>query len=243
MADERLTVARSEKALIAASAHWCVAMRAQWGWSVEKLVERCEIVAETIRYLTMPPSVEEVEQLEAAKSKTLPRWLRLARYADELQSAGIEAHQRWPRPRSWYTKHPSEADPFDCCYPMLFRDEYYFLELCEQLGDARRRSLKRFVRGIVEPYTANVDAFDRLAADFGMDVGAAQAETASPQARSIRDDVAVIGRRVHRMTQNQRDLLLFLSQQKILDWWIDVATRADAKGTNLVKLIDNALAE
>jgi hypothetical protein len=155
---------RSEKALIAAAADWCRSVRAHFEWSSEDFARECSHAARWLRFANGVPTAAEIEMLEAGRVTLLPRWLRSAERA-ELDPV---ARDHWPRPRTWFTHDYTGGDPFDCSYPLLFRDEYYFLEDLNQMPEDDRRALRRFTTGWNSLHKIKKDVVERLLADLNV---------------------------------------------------------------------------
>jgi hypothetical protein len=159
------TSPRKETQLVVAAAQWCKEARAHFGWSEADLVQQCIDVQYPFRF-GEPPTEQDVTDLESGSLKHLPRWLRYARFAVEKASLSPELRAQWPGERTWFTYSYEGGDPFDCSYPLVFRDEFYLLEALSSLPGDRFRATKRFVMAMASPYISTHDAAARLLSDF-----------------------------------------------------------------------------
>lgn len=134
---------RTERALVKAAAEWLKTERERIGWSIDEMIERILDIAGDFTFGDPRPTADDVAALERGEGKHLPRWLRLAHYA--IEHAGLESNSArlaWLGKRNWY--HAMPPHPFDACHPLMFVDEYRFLEELSMMGETRRRALRRF---------------------------------------------------------------------------------------------------
>lgn len=228
---EKSAYPRSEKKLIAAAADWCRGARAHFNWSVEDLAKECALAAQWLRFANAIPTIEEIETLESGAARQLPRWLRSARYAVERATLESRDRERWPRPRTWFSYDSTDADAFDCSYPLLFRDEYYFLEDLNSMEEEDRRALRRFTSAWVGPYITRKDAVTRLLADFGVTFERAIADDAEVK---LIDDA-------RKLDSWKRNILIALAADKnalrVIGQYIDRMTAAEADIGELIELV------
>jgi len=221
---------RSEKMLIAAAAKWCRAVRNHFQWSVEDLARECDAATEWLRFANAIPTKEDIETLEAEQVKRLPRWLRSARYAVERAELSSRSQEAWPLPRTWFTYDYTGGDAFDCSYPLVFRDEYYFFEDLNQMAEDDRRALRRFTSAWLSPYPNRKDVVERLLSDFGVTF---EQEVADP----VESDLLHNARK---LSSSAQQMLLVMSEDpqnlKIVAQYVDRMRAADATIAELIDL-------
>lgn len=185
---------RTERALVQGASEWLKAERARLGWSVENLIERIHSIAEDFTFGDALPNMNDVEALERAEGLHLPLWLRLAHYAIEhAAQPGNPERLAWVGSRNWF--HAAPPHPFDACHALLFVDEYRFLEELGQMGEARRRALRRFTTQFWRSRSDKErnDHARRFLSEFDIDLTDIRVE--GPEEKSLLDRFATMSPR------------------------------------------------
>ncbi|HEX8443956.1 MAG TPA: hypothetical protein VF631_09955 [Allosphingosinicella sp.] len=127
---------RSEKALVTDGILWVRERREQLGWSQAKLAIRSTKMRAYLGEICPAPTEADVSAFEAGELRQLPRWLKLAAYAFEFVTVPREERAAWLDRRNWY----HAGHPIDLCRPLLFRDEYRFMEALNSMSEPDRRA-------------------------------------------------------------------------------------------------------
>lgn len=127
---------RSEKALVTDGILWVRERREQLRWSQAKLAIRSTKMRAYLGEICPAPTEADVAAFEAGELRQLPRWLKLAAYAFEFVAVPAKERAAWLRRRNWY----HAGHPIDLCRPLLFRDEYRFVEALNFMSEPDRRA-------------------------------------------------------------------------------------------------------
>lgn len=91
--------------------------------------------------LCAAPSAADVAAFEASELRQLPRWLKLVHYAFEFVDVPAHEREAWLARRNWYYA----GHPIDLSRPLLFRDEYRFIEALYGMSEPDRRAWRAFL--------------------------------------------------------------------------------------------------
>jgi len=155
---------RSEKKLVADGIEWVRERREQLGWSQAKLAIRATKMKGYLAEICPAPTAADIAIFETGELRQLPRWLKLVHYAFEFVSVPPEERCAWVNRKNWYTA----GHPIDLCRPLLFRDEFRFIEALYMLSENDRRAWRAFIRdyacrrGARDRARAARDCFRRL---------------------------------------------------------------------------------
>lgn len=127
---------RSEKGLVGDGIAWVRECREQLGWSQAKLAIRSTKMKGYLGELCPAPTTIDVAAFEAGELRQLPRWLNLAQYAFEFVTVPADGRVAWLNRRNWYYA----GHPIDLCRPLLFRDEFRFIEALYGMSEPDRRA-------------------------------------------------------------------------------------------------------
>ena len=124
-----------------------------------ELIERIARLRGYFRVVRVPDT-EDVERLEAGREKHIPAWVKFARLAvehEELDSAADRI--AWAELRSpWQSDEPHDA--FDCCWPLVTRQEFMLLEDVDRMTEDQRRMTFRLASAWNSPYAERNKVFD-----------------------------------------------------------------------------------
>ena len=127
---------------VVAAARWTSAERERLGWSAEALARRVHAMASDMGWEGEVPGAADIEALEAERSKTLPRWFKLVRYA--LERAGVPDAEAldWLAERNAYWQRD---EPLRMSRPLLFEEEDRILRKLQKLSVDEQRAIRAFI--------------------------------------------------------------------------------------------------
>lgn len=152
-------MSRSLSQLAKVAGQWVRDARHHFDWSEEELIDRIARLRGYFRVVRVP-EIEDVESLEAGREKHIPAWVKFARLAVEHEQLDSEADRlAWAEQRSpWQDDLPHEA--FDCCWPLVTRQEFMLLEDIDRMTEDQRRMAFRLAAAWNSPYAERNKVFD-----------------------------------------------------------------------------------
>lgn len=160
---------------VVAAAQWMRSERQRLGWSPEDLANRVEAIASDMGWEGCVPGSSEIEALEAERPKTLPRWLKLARYAVERAGVPDADAVAWLAERNSYWQ---TGEPLRMSRPLLFDEEDKILRKLQKLDTEEQRAIRAFISDYADRqcYFSKEAMAERLLKR--LDIGAPRAGTA-----------------------------------------------------------------
>lgn len=127
---------------IVVAAEWTRVERERLGWSTAELAAKADQMAGDMGWEGPVPTEASIEALEAEQLKSLPRWFKLVRYSVERAHISESDALSWLAERNFYWQ---TTDPLKMTRPLLFEDEYRFLNTLQKLDESDRRAIRAFV--------------------------------------------------------------------------------------------------
>jgi len=152
-------MSRSLSQLAKIAGLWVRDARHHFDWSEMELIERIERLRGYFRVVQVPDT-EDVERLEGGGEKHIPAWVKFARLAVEHEGLESPAERvAWAELRSpWQGDEPHDA--FDCCWPLVTRQEFMLLEDIDRMTEDQRRMTFRLASAWNSPYAERNKVFD-----------------------------------------------------------------------------------
>lgn len=155
-----------------AAGEWLKGERERLGWSIERLCEEAQTMAD-VHHLDPDvlnfgePNPKQVVSLEEGRETSPPRWLRGAFHA--IESADLTGAERGELrgARSWFWG----KNPWNASCPMVFYNEYRLIErLGAYFSVDQRRAIEQFVAEWHSPYPGRkAKALQRMADELGFE--------------------------------------------------------------------------
>lgn len=127
---------------VAAAAEWTRVERERLRWSTAELASKADQMASDMGWEGSVPTEAGIEALEAQLLKSLPRWFKLVRYSVERADISDADALSWLAERNFYWQ---TTDPLKMTRPLLFEDEYRFINTLQKLDESDRRAVRAFV--------------------------------------------------------------------------------------------------
>lgn len=156
------------KKQVAEVATWLSTARKQTGWTVEELLSKAASMAADFRWEGEFPGLSDVEALERAECKAVPRWFKLIRYVFDQASSPNASGLSWLEERNYYFS----KEPLGMARPLLFEDEARFINSLDRLEEDHRRALRAFATNFAtrQCYEPKEAFAKKLLDKFGIEV-------------------------------------------------------------------------
>ena len=158
---------------VAAAAAWSRAERERLGWSAAELSRRVDAMASDMHWEGPMPGEAGIEELEAERPKSLPRWFKLVRYAVERAGVPDEGALAWLAERNadW-----QRDEPLRMSRPLLFDEEDRLLRKLQKLDTDEQRAIRAFISDYADRqcYGTKEEMAGRLLKRLGITLPAAE---------------------------------------------------------------------